>query len=208
MEPTIAFGLALLLVVGILIAAAGTYVVAAAAAARRAALLVAGGALLVGAVVVLVALKTAPPNAALRSTPPTPTASLPPLHQHQSGFAEVSALDYWQETAFSIRPGDHIVITYVSGLWSYAPSQPLSDANGPPEQFICTQHFSVAQCSGPYGVPDAVQGSLVGRIGTQLLKVGDHLDVVAEQAGPLELAINDGYNADNRGSIVVKIAVN
>jgi hypothetical protein len=139
------------------------------------------------------------------------TPALPhPTTTHRSGQFTVNAQLYWQDTSYYVQAGDHVVITYLSGLWSYSPAQPLSDGNGPPEQFICTEHFSEAQCSNAtgYGVPDAVQGSLVGRITPmEPLKIGDHLDFVAQQSGELELAINDGYNEDNRGAITVQITV-
>lgn len=140
-----------------------------------------------------------PPTATPHSAPvPTPT--------HRTGQTTVAATELWHDSGVYARAGDYVEITYISGQWSYSPSQPLSDGNGPPEQFVCTQHYPADQCNNP--INDAVEGSLVGRIGSQLLPIGDAIQVTAQQSGDVQLMINEYGLGDNRGALVVTIVVN
>ncbi len=121
----------------------------------------------------------------------------------QTSTFSVSATLFWQDTGVALQAGDQVTITYVSGTWRYAPTAPASDGTGPPEQYICANHYPVASCQLPD--PHYVLGALVGKVQSQIVDIGDSLSFVAQQSGELQLAINDGYVSDNSGSIVVQI---
>jgi hypothetical protein len=138
----------------------------------------------------------------------------PPIHltlsksSHGSATFDVQATQDWQDSGVSIHPGNQVTIQYVSGLWTSDPTVSPFDAKGRPDGYTCANYEPASQCAEV--VPDAVQGSLVGKIGTETLKIGNALTFTATQAGSLLLRINDGTGTalnDNQGSITVQITV-
>jgi hypothetical protein len=120
----------------------------------------------------------------------------------------VQAAQDWQNTGVSLHRGNQVTIEYVSGLWTSDPSVSPFDGKGRPDGYTCANYEPASQCGEV--VPDAVQGSLVGMIGTQTLKIGNTLTFTAPQDGSLLLRINDGKGTslnDNQGSLTVQIAV-
>lgn len=116
----------------------------------------------------------------------------------------VKANQLWQDTKIKINAGDHVTIHYLSGKWG-ADSQDASGNAG----YICAEQLPESQCTEL--VPDAVQGSLVGRIGTQILKIGYNIDFIASKSGTLQLSRNHdvvGFqNYGDVGEVVVEITV-
>ena len=125
-----------------------------------------------------------------------------------STTVEVFASKGWQDTGIQLQPGDRVMIEYISGKWTnWVSHNAPYGADGPPTTYICAEFMSADKCLEP--VPDFPAGALVGRVGQQLLGIGDHLAFTVESAGNLELRINDGDEGlgDNAGSIIVRITV-
>jgi hypothetical protein len=137
---------------------------------------------------------------------PTPTPS--PTPQPSLTTMTVSATQGWQASGIFINAGDQVIIRYISGLWtSTAGTIAPFDGAGRPDGYTCANYLPASQCVEP--VPDAVQGALVGKVGTELLKIDDYLKFTATQGGTLYLRMNDGDAGlyDNQGSITVQIEV-
>lgn len=142
------------------------------------------------------------------SATPTQTASPSTASQPRLATVTVSATQGWQNTGVFINVGDQVTIRYLSGLWTshsgvFAPFDGIGQPNG----YICANLEPASQCVE--AVPDAIKGSLVGKVGTELLKIGDYLKFAATQGGSLYLRMNDGDDGlyDNQGSITVQIEV-
>lgn len=121
---------------------------------------------------------------------------------------EVFADKGWQSTGVRLAPGDEVSIEYVSGTWTnWKGHTPTHDGNGPTAVYICADIIQADQCVEP--IPDFPAGALVGRVGQQMLKIGNRLTTTVTSASNLELRINDGDEGlrDNSGSIVVRITV-
>lgn len=110
---------------------------------------------------------------------------------------ELQAIDGWTNTGIRINPGDRVVITYLSGMWStwqggaYDPIGSGGDPN--------------CDCNV---VPGISHGALIGRIGQgQVFLVGKAFDIHIGESGTLFLGINDSQLADNSNSIKVLIEV-
>lgn len=119
----------------------------------------------------------------------------------------------WQDTGVDVRSGDRLRIQSVSGSWSGTEGRiPLHDAAGPTgaHRYVCAAGGRAASTCAE-AVPDAIKGSLVGRVGGHLLKVGNLLETTATANGPLQLRMNDGSNpgdlVDNGGAVAVRVAV-
>jgi hypothetical protein len=132
------------------------------------------------------------------------------LPSFQAATIRVEARQGWQDTGISVTRGAIVTIEYVSGLWTgWGGEVPLHDAAGPLEThpYVCADFLPAAQCVEP--VPDFQGGALVGRVGRQLLQIGNSLTFVAEGHGRLELRINDGDVGlyDNEGAITAQVTV-
>jgi hypothetical protein len=135
-----------------------------------------------------------------------PTIAPSPTPARKAVSFEVFANRRWQNTGVELQPGDRILIEYVSGKWTgWEGTQPLHDANGPGDNYVCANAIPASQCIEP--VPDYQTRALVGRVGSQILKVGNRLATTVSSAGNLELRMNDGDEGlhDNAGSIIVRI---
>jgi hypothetical protein len=120
----------------------------------------------------------------------------------------VSATQGWQDSGVLIHAGDQVIIRYVSGLWTsqsgvFAPF----DGTGQPNKYICANIEPASQCAE--AVPDAIKGSIVGKIGTETFEIDDSLKFNPTQGGTLYLRMNDADSGlyDNQGSIRVQIQV-
>ncbi len=136
----------------------------------------------------------------------TPTTAPSPTPTRRTVSFEVFANRRWQNTGVELQPGDKILIEYVSGKWTgWEGTQPMHDANGPGDNYVCANVIPASQCIEP--VPDYQTRALVGRVGSQILKVGNRLSTTVTSAGNLELRMNDGDDGldDNAGSIIVRI---
>jgi len=113
----------------------------------------------------------------------------------------------WQETSVYVAEGDDVVIKYVSGQWTnWKGTVPMSDASGR-YGYVCASAIAASSCVEP--MPDFPTGALIGRVGKQLLKVGNYLRFTTTGAGYLFLRINDANSGlgDNAGSITVVITI-
>ncbi len=120
--------------------------------------------------------------------PPTSGHTPPPTIASQSRVTTVTvfAVQGWQNTGVIVQAGNQVTIRYISGLWTsqsgvFAPF----DGRGQPNGYICANVLPASQCAE--AVPNAIAGSLVGKIGTELLKVGDYLKFMETQGGNLFL---------------------
>lgn len=119
----------------------------------------------------------------------------------------VQATQGWQDTNYSVKAGDSVTITYLSGTWTVTNGVSAStDANGkppnPPAYLYCS-------CGEP--LPGVSTQALIGKVGNgQPFFVGDSKTFTAANAGHIFLRINDSDKGlgDNSGSIQVQITVN
>ncbi len=110
---------------------------------------------------------------------------------------ELQAIDGWTGTGIRINPGDQVIITYLSGVWSPWPGGAY-DAIGSGGDPNCT-------CNVVAGISHA---ALIGRVGQgQIFLVGRSFDMHTGESGDLFLGINDSQPADNSGSIRVLVEI-
>jgi len=121
---------------------------------------------------------------------------------------EVFANQNWQNTGIYLHSGNNVKINYLSGKWTYWSGEiNLHDANGPYEEYICSDYIEATSCVEP--IPDYNKGALIGRVNEQLFKIGNNFTFSIFSNGNLELRINDDDDGlfDNTGSIKVRIEV-
>jgi hypothetical protein len=116
----------------------------------------------------------------------------------------------WQTTDTIINKEDRVIIEYMHGLWTITrDSSPLHDAQGlvGPNKYICSETIHASNCKEI--APDYPSGALLGRIGSNLIRIGNRAEFVSGFSGPLLLRINDTTDGlyDNDGSVVVRIIV-
>jgi hypothetical protein len=147
-------------------------------------------------------------GAALAYTAPVVAAS---LHLSQQGaLAAISpgilgsntvvvAPSGWTDTGVDVPTGATVEIADLSGL--------IYTSDGPNDFFTAAGAPScVADGSGSL-LPGALCNSLVGRIGGSTFAVGLHGTVTGLPAGRLELASNDDFFADNRGTWTISVVI-
>jgi regulation of enolase protein 1 (concanavalin A-like superfamily) len=121
---------------------------------------------------------------------------------------EVFADKGWQNTGVELIENDQVTVEYISGKWTnwIGHNQPY-DGNGPPNVYICAQWMDANKCMEP--IPTFPAGTLIGRVGQQLIGIGNRATFITESAGILELRMNDGDDGlyDNEGYITVQITV-
>jgi len=116
----------------------------------------------------------------------------------------VQSKQVWPSTNYSVKAGDRIVVTWLSGEWSANPAWGiLVNGNGNP---------SFPSAKTGYAMPGQPEGALVGKVGNSVFLVGNTAVVPANLAGTLYLAINDDVNGiygagytDNIGALKVMI---
>ena len=119
--------------------------------------------------------------------PPNPTTRI----------VEVRANASWQNTNIFVPAGSRVSIIYRSGQWRHGPEIPWHTGSGSRER--------CEECP----VPDMPPGALIGRVGNQVLRVGNALEFTSSESGTLLLRMNDLDNAisNNDGSISVEVTV-
>ena len=126
----------------------------------------------------------------------------------RSIIVEVFADKGWQNTGVELIENDQVTVEYISGKWTnwIGHNQPY-DGNGPPNVYICAQWMDANKCMEP--IPTFPAGTLIGRVGQQLIGIGNRATFITESAGILELRMNDGDDGlyDNEGYITVQITV-
>jgi hypothetical protein len=121
-----------------------------------------------------------------------------------SGVAQVDARLGWQSTGLVFQPGMPLRAVVTSGEWTYwiggSPMQP-----GTGDDYVCTRIMPREMCIEP--MPAERKGALIGRIGQSLFRIGQQRDLVAGEAGVLDLRMNDPDSAlgDNDGILTVAI---
>ena len=120
---------------------------------------------------------------------------------------EVQANQTWQNTKIPIQKNDKVSIQYLSGKWTYWKGNiPYADAAGV-MRYTCAKQMQSSQCVEP--IPSYWVGGLIGKVGNQLLEIGNSMTFTARGKGTLYLRINDGDEGlfDNAGSVRVKITI-
>jgi len=127
--------------------------------------------------------------------------ALQELGEHVTTLTIDSTIGY-QNTGVTVGHDDQIGIVYESGLWSANPSTGQVTARGN-ENYPAPEH---------YPVPTANEGSLVMRIGQDVMPVGEMVIIPQNKEGNLQLVINDDINKhygsgldDNTGQIKVSV---
>lgn len=137
----------------------------------------------------------APPPAAVGgvvAAPPTPVRLV----------VKADARLPWQDTKAIVLAGQRLRIRVVGGSWTHwkgtAPYQ-----GGEGTGYVCGR----PACVEP--MPEVGNGSLIGRIGSQMFPIGSGAELTAAESGTLSLAINDGFDGlrDNDGVLTVEVTI-
>ncbi len=104
------------------------------------------------------------------------------------------------ETGIFVRAGDRVAFS-ATGEWCWGGGEDCSDANGTfgrpfPDEL-------------PVLAEGAEFGELVGQVGGQLFRIGQHDNLIMPANGELMLGMSDrmGYYGDNSGSISVEVSL-
>ena len=141
-----------------------------------------------------------------------PTVKSPSISVESPTQANISSISFsvaankkWQDTSVSLNAGQEVSITYLSGEWTVQKgTRPYTDAAGP-QDYICAKQIDASQCVEP--IPDYWVGGLIGKVGSQLISIGNKSTFRATETANLELRANDGDDGlyDNEGSVLVSI---
>jgi hypothetical protein len=118
----------------------------------------------------------------------------------------IDALEGWQDTGIRVKPGTSIDITVIEGKWTHwAGTQPFNPGVG--GGYICGKAMKPEDCVEP--LPEYSAGSLIGKVGDQVFRVGMGISQISTESGTLMLRINDADEGlyDNAGKLKVKIQV-
>ena len=112
---------------------------------------------------------------------------------------EISAGLGWQSTGVLVRPGETIRFQYMSGEIRDTDSIIRGPAGA---GYTCGD----STCCEP--IPDAPRDALIGRVGDHLFLIGDRSAIEVQEAGELQLRVNDCDEGlfDNSGSLQMKIS--
>ena len=144
----------------------------------------------------------APVTVVVPVTQVVPVTSVPSASVYQ---VQVFANRGWQDTGIAVNKGQQVTIEYVSGLWFEDPPGHWHDASGGPNPWTCT----APECHEP--LHDFPKYALIGRLGGNILRIGNRLDFVAEVSGMLQLRPNYGdvdipiHNP--QGAVTVKVTI-
>ena len=141
---------------------------------------------------------------ALGSIPPA--ATIPPQPRPLSAEVIVQAGLGWQDLGIEIYAGEQVTIEYLAGKWTYwSGTVPPHGATG--DGGRCADSQPASRCAEP--IPDFSKGALIGKVGTQWLKIGNGLTFTANDTGTLYMRINDGDAGlyDNEGSVTVRVSI-
>ena len=145
-------------------------------------------------------------NSKLRP-PPVATEVTPNISVYQ---AQVDADKLWQDTDIMIRIGDQVTIQYISGTWKggIGTGQWYGGQGDLVTKYRCADEVpDPSICNEP--MPNVYNGTLIGKIGDNLVEIGDYLQFTSDRTGNLFLRMNDHDEGlfDNQGSITVRISV-
>lgn len=116
---------------------------------------------------------------------------------------QVDATLPWQDSGIYIESGTVIDLNVISGSWTHY-LDGVAYNNGVGSGYICANNIPPEQCAEP--MPEAPQGSLIGKIGAHLFAIGSGTRITAQQSGILHLRINDSDDGlfDNDGILTVE----
>jgi hypothetical protein len=143
----------------------------------------------------------------MRSAIPTDSSTNEPSELMTAGvLVEVDAKGGWQVTNILAKKGAEITITVVDGQWTaWEGVSPYTAGAG--SDYVCADVMPAERCVEP--VPDFPVGTLIGRIGRQILRIGEGSHFTVQRSGLLMLRMNDGDPGlhDNAGKLVVRIVI-
>ena len=127
----------------------------------------------------------------------TPAASPSPTEPPTGGGVVVPARQRWTSTGIVVQRGEVITLIATGEIRLSADADDTAGTAG-------ARSLRISE-GGP--IPGALEGALIGRIGTRGLPfgIGDQTSVRMPEAGELFLGINDDSPADNRGEFRVEI---
>jgi len=113
----------------------------------------------------------------------------------------VRARQGWRDTGVDLDIGQIAQVEYLSGTWTSQKGVVEPFGALPTRIYVCGR----PDCVEP--LPNFPAGALVGRIGLQLLEIGNSLAFTVKSPGRLQLRMNDGDPGlgDNDGEIQVRI---
>jgi len=137
------------------------------------------------------------------TTSPAVVTATPSDTAAETTTFEVMARQGWQNSHVLVSSGDRLTVKYMSGLWTQQTNVVEAHDAGDQGDYICGR----SDCVEPY--PDYPQGALIGRVGPQLVAIGDGASFTSQYTRYLALRMNDGDDGlyDNSGSVVVSITV-
>ncbi|HEY2979899.1 MAG TPA: hypothetical protein VGJ22_01855 [Anaerolineales bacterium] len=143
----------------------------------------------------------------MKSAVPANSNTSAPADLFNAGvLVEVDAKGGWQMTNLLAKEGADITITVVDGQWTaWEGVSPYTAGAG--SDYVCADAMPAERCVEP--VPDFPVGTLIGRIGRQILRIGEGSHFTVKRSGLLMLRINDGDPGlhDNAGKLVVEILI-
>lgn len=117
---------------------------------------------------------------------------------------EVAANVVWVDTGLMVDGDLPVSLRPRSGSWTANPATGMVGPTGHPDLIA----------KPGYNLPSALEGQLVGKVGTAVFPIGDGAAVPAGATGRLYLSINDDMTGeygvgftDNQGSMLVEITV-
>jgi hypothetical protein len=140
-------------------------------------------------------------------TSPVATVATPNISVYQVG---VDANRPWQDTDIVISLGDRVTIQYISGTWTggLGAGQWYDGKGDMVARYKCAvEQPDPSGCKEP--MPNVYNGTLIGKVGDNLVEIGDYLQFTSSKTGNLFLRMNDHDEGlfDNQGSITVQISV-
>ena len=136
-----------------------------------------------------------------------PTATNP----ETSKTVEVKAEQGWQNTGITVAPGDSVVIEYVSGTWTGGiGAGNWYDGEGDLLAGYKCAELQEDPSSCQEDMPDVYNGTLIGRIASDVFAIGNYKQFTSTVSGNLFLRMNDIDEGlfDNEGSLMVRVSVN
>jgi hypothetical protein len=147
----------------------------------------------------------------LQSISTVPDLDLPKMHVSTDlvslkATVTVDAREGWQTTNIFIEKGASIEVSVVDGEWTeWKGIRPYTSGRG--SDYICAKTKPAECCLEP--APDASQGALIGKLDSQILRIGEGATFTAEHSGTLLLRMNDPDVGlyDNDGSLEVEVVI-
>ncbi len=118
----------------------------------------------------------------------------------------VDAKEGWQTTNILVEKGTSIKINVIDGEWTeWKGERPYNTGEG--SNYICARTMKPERCVEP--LPDYPSGALIGKLDSQILRIGEDASFKAEHSGTLLLRINDPDVGlyDNDGTLIVEVVI-